>query len=134
MSAFSDYLESALIGHILRGVTYTAPTTVWVSAHTADPTDAGTATETTGTSYARVAVTCSTANWTAPGVGGLTDNVSAITFPTAGGSWGTITHVGIYDASSSGNLLLSGSLSASKAITTSDTLEFAIGDLDITLA
>lgn len=133
MSAFSDYLEGKIVDHVLRGTVYTAPATVYVSLHSASPTDAG-GSEITGTSYARVAITGSTANWSAHGAGGPTSNVSAITFPQAGGSWGTVTHIGIYDASSSGNLLFHGALTASKAIGANDTFQIAANDLDITLA
>ncbi|MCC6311373.1 MAG: hypothetical protein IT345_10705 [Trueperaceae bacterium] len=134
MAAFSDYLEDALVDHIFRGTAFTAPTTIFVSLHSADPTDAG-GSEVTGTSYARVGVTSGTAAWAATsGTNGLTDNLAAITFPQAGGTWGTVTHVGLYDAASAGNLLFGGALAASKAIGTNDTFEFAIGDLDITLA
>jgi hypothetical protein len=57
-----------------------------------------------------------------------------VTFTAAGGSWGTITHIGIHDALSSGNLLWHGSMTASKTIADGDTLEFAIGNIDLTLA
>ena len=133
MADLSDYLEQALFDHVFRGVVYTAPGTVYVSAHTANPTDAGGG-ETSGTSYARVAVAATTAEWNAHGTAGPGDNVNAITFPTAGGSWGTISHIGIYDDPSAGNLLMYGALSASKAITTDDTLQIAAGALDITFA
>lgn len=135
MAAFSDYLEAAVLNATLRGVAYTSPTTVYVSAHTAAPTDAAPSTgESGGTSYARVAVTASTANWAAPSTGGLTDNVNAITFPTAGSNWGTITHVAVWDAASAGNCLYHGALTTSKAVNTGDTLQIAAGALDITLA
>ena len=133
MAAFSDYLELAIADSTLRGIAFVEPTSVFVSLHSADPTDAG-GSEVTGTSYARVYVAAVTGSWTAHGTGGPTDNVAAITFPQAGGSWGTATHVGLYDAASAGNLLYHGVLTASKAIGTNDTFEFAIGDLDITIA
>jgi len=133
MSNLSDYLEQKLYDHTFRGTVFTSPGSVWVSAHTASPTDAGGG-ETTGTSYARVYVAATTAAWSAHGTAGPGDNVAAITFPTAGGSWGTITHVGIYDAVTSGNLLMWGALSASKLISADDTLQIAAGALDITFA
>ncbi len=66
--------------------------------------------------------------------GGTTDNSAAVEFAAATGSWGTISHFGIYDASSSGNLLIHGAFSASKTIATGDILRVAAGDLDITAA
>ena len=66
--------------------------------------------------------------------GATASNSSAIEFPTAGNSWGTITHFAILDASTSGNLLYHGALTASKSITTGDIFRVPSGDLDITLA
>jgi hypothetical protein len=66
--------------------------------------------------------------------GGTTSNTGAVSFTAAGGSWGTITHIGIHDALSSGNLLWHGSMTASKTIADGDTLEFAIGNIDLTIA
>ena len=135
MAAFTDYSEAALINATLRGVTFTSPATVWVSAHTAAPTDAAPSTgESGGASYARVAITSTTAAWSAPGAGGATSNNAAITFPSAGGSWGTITHIAIWDAATNGNALYHGALAASKAVDTGDTLQIAAGELYITLA
>lgn len=76
--------------------------------------EAGTVTEATGTNYARVAVqpngttwrsTQGTTTFPSSGSNGTTDNNSQISFPQAGGSWGTISHVAIYDAPTAGNLL-----------------------------
>ena len=58
---------------------------------------------------------------------------SAIEFPTATASFGTVSHVGIFDASTSGNLLAYAALTASKAIDTGDVFRVPAGDLDITL-
>ena len=52
----------------------------------------------------------------------------------AGGDWGTITHIGIHDASTAGNLLWHGSLTVSKTVSDGDTLQFAIGNIDLTMA
>jgi hypothetical protein len=60
-------------------------------------------------------------------------NDGAITFPTATGNWGTVTHFGIFDASTSGNLLVWGALAVSKVVNTGDTASFATGELDLTL-
>lgn len=134
MSAFSDYLEGKIVDATLRGVVFPSIATVYVGLSSAAPTEAGSYNEVTGTSYARVAVTCSTANWTAHGATGPTSNSNAITFPQAGGSWGTATHAFIADASSAGNMLYHGALTTSKAIGTNDTFSIAAGDLDLTLA
>ncbi len=97
----SNFLENALINATLRNTTYTSVATVYVSLWTSDPTDAGSGTEvsTSGTSYARTAVT-----FGAPSDGASTNNAD-VTFPTATASWGTVGWIGINDAATSGNLL-----------------------------
>jgi hypothetical protein len=110
------------------------------------PADAGGGTEVSGGSYARATrgVNSDTA-WEATqggtpatassGTGGATQNPGAITFPAPTANWGVVTHIGIFDAASGGNLLFHGALTASKTINNLDPApSFAIGDLDITLA
>ena len=134
MAAFSDYLEQAILNHIFRNTAiFTPPANVYLALFTAAPSDSGGGTEVTGGSYARKAVS-TTGQWSAPGVGGLTDNINAQAFVTATASWGTVTHVGIFDAASAGNLLFHGALTVSKTVGSGDTFQFSAGDLDITLA
>ena len=136
MSQMSDYLEAALRTLIFRtGTGMTKPTHLGIALFTAAPSDSGGGTEVSGGSYARVDVPPLDANWSAPdSTGGLTANLAAITFPTASASWGTVTHVGIFDATSGGNLLFWGALTASKTVGSGDTFSFAIGALTITFA
>ena len=133
MAAFSDYLENELLDHVFSAATFTAPGTLYISAYTSDPADDDSGTECSGGSYARVSVTNNATEFPAAS-GGTKANANAITFPEATASWGTVTHIGIHDASSSGNLLMHGALSSSKAIGSGDTLSIAAGDLDITFA
>lgn len=133
MSALSDYLENELLDHIVGAASFTPPANLFFAAFTTDPTDAGTGTEASGGSYARVSVTNNLTNFPAASAGSKS-NANAITFPEATASWGTISHVGIYDASTAGNLLWHGALTTSKAIGSGDTLSFAAGDLTFTLA
>ena len=128
MAEMSNYLENALINATLRNTSYTSPTTVYLALYTTDPTDADTGTECSGTSYARQAIT-----FGAPS-NGVSTNSAAIEFPQAGGSWGTITHIGIRDALTTGNLLYHTPLDASKTIATGDVFRVAIGSLSVTLA
>ena len=144
MSAMSNYLENQLVDHLFRAATFSKPSAIYVSLHTADPTDAGTGTEVSGGSYARAQLDPSNANWDATqggnsgassGTGGATQNSAAITFPTPSANWGTVTHFGVCDASTSGNMLIHGALAASKNINNGDPApSFAIGALDITFA
>lgn len=128
MSEMSNYLENALINGTLRATNYTAPTTVYVGLYTSDPTDANTGTEVSGGSYARKSAT-----FGAPS-NGVSATSADITFDQATASWGTITHIGILDASTSGNLLYHTPLTTSKTIDTGDIFKIASGSLTVTLA
>ena len=128
MSSKTDYLENKILDHVLRNTAYTSPTTVYVGLFTAAPSDAGGGTEVSGNGYAREAVTFSAAS------GGATANSGLITFDTPSGSWGTVTHFGIFDALTTGNLLYWGALSQSELVNTGNVVTIPIGDLDITEA
>jgi hypothetical protein len=131
--SFADYLEDELLDHVLGGADWPRPATVYVALSTTTPNDDGTNfTEPVGNNYSRASVTNNATNWPAAS-GGSKDNGTAVTFPTASGSWGTVTHFGIYDAASSGNLLAHGALAASKSPANLDTPEFAIGELVVNL-
>jgi hypothetical protein len=135
MSNMSDYLEVNIRKHLFRTGSFTKPTVLGVALFTVTPSDSGGGTEVTGGSYARVDVPPLDANWSAPdATGGLTANVAAITFPTATADWGTVVAVGIFDATSGGNLLFWGPLTANKVVSNGDTFSFAIGALTITFA
>ncbi len=125
----SNYLENALINATLRNTTYTSPAVVYAALFTSDPTDAGTGTEVSGGSYTRKAIT-----FAAPSNGVATNSAAAVEFDQATGNWGTITHFGIYDASTSGNLLYHGALTSSKTIQTGDVFKFATSSVSVTLA
>jgi hypothetical protein len=130
MAEMSNFLENALINATLRNTTYTSVATVYVSLWTSDPTDAGSGTEvsTSGTSYARTAVT-----FGAPANGAST-NSADVTFPTATASWGTVGWIGINDAATSGNLLYHTALDTAKAIDSGDIFKISTGNLSVTLA
>jgi hypothetical protein len=130
MAAMSDYLENKLIDWLLRAQTFTPPATLYVGLLTAAPSDSGGGTEVSGGAYARVAVSSSLANWAgtqsaasttaSSGTSGTTSNNGAITFPAPTANWGSVTHVGIYDAASGGNLLLWGALTTAKTVNNGD--------------
>lgn len=126
--SFSNYLETKVLDHVFGGTAYTAPSTLYVALFTADPTDANSGTEVTtvGTAYARQTVTFTTS-------GATTSNDSAVEYATATSNYGTVSHIGIYDASTGGNLLAHASLTSSKTIETGDVFRIPAGDLDITL-
>lgn len=127
MSAASDYVENLALEWLLTSNSATRPTAWYIGLHTADPTDAGTGAEVSGGSYVRKAVAFTVTNDTA-------SNSATVTFDAATANWGTITHVGVWDAESNGNLLFHGAVTTSKTIETGDTFQISSGNLDITLA
>ena len=127
MAEFSNYLEDKILDHVLKNVSYTSPTTVYVGLFTSDPTDAGTGTEVSGGSYARQVLSVTTAS------AGIVTSSGDVTFPQATATWGTISHIGILDALTSGNLLMHTALTTSKVIETGDILKVSSGNLTVTL-
>jgi hypothetical protein len=121
----TDFLENKLLDHQVGKTAYTMPS-VWVGLFTAAPSDAGGGTEVSGGSYARKATVG--ADWNAAS-GGSTSNANALTFTTATASWGTVTHFGLFDAATTGNLLRWAALGTSKTIGNGDTASFAVGAL-----
>ena len=126
MAALSTFMENKIIDHILRGQAYTVPSTIYLALFTTDPTEANLGTEVSGGSYARKALTLNV------GSGGATANTSPITFEAATASWGTVAYFGIYDALTSGNLLMHGALTTTKTVGTDDTFVVPVGNLSIT--
>jgi hypothetical protein len=139
----SDFLENLIIDHLFRSRTWAKPTAIYVALFTAAPSDSGGGTEVSGGSYARVALAPLDTNWTATqggttgnssGTSGQTANAVAITFPAPTANWGTVTHYGLFDAASSGNLWIWDALTAAQAITSGGaTAAFAAGALQITV-
>lgn len=136
MANMSDYLEVELRKHIFRTGSFTKPSALYVALFTVTPSDSGGGTEVTGGSYARVQRDPLDANWTAASsTDGLTDNAAAITFPTPTANWGTVVAFGIFDASTSGNLLIWGPITPNKTVNNGDPApSFATGALDVTFA
>jgi hypothetical protein len=130
MAALSDHAEKLLLDWLMTTGSATRPTAWYVALYTAAPSDSGGGTEVSGSGYAREAVTFAAA--TSPG--GTTSNTGAVSFTASGGDWGSITHIGIHDASTGGNLLWHGAMTASKTVADGDTLEFSIGNIDLTIA
>ena len=130
MAALSDYAEKLLLDWMMTAGAATRPTAWYVALYTAAPSDAGGGTEVSGSGYARKAVTFAAASTPA----GTTSNTSAVTFTAAGGNWGAVSHIGIHTAVTGGSLLWHGAMTATKTIADGDTLEFAVGNIDLTLA
>ena len=121
----SNYLENKVLDHILGTTTYTKPAAVYVALYTAAPSDTGGGTEVSGGSYARQVATFTAAS------SGATSNTANIDFNNMPAC--TVVAVGIFDAITTGNLLVWGTLTANKALDAGDILRIASGDLDITI-
>ena len=124
--SFTNDLETRVLQWALTAGSPTRPTAWYIGLFTAAPGEAGGGTEVSGGSYVREAVTFTVS-------GNLATNSAAVEWPTATGTWGTITHVAVFDALTSGNMLVYATLTASKTISTGDVLRIPAGDLDVTL-
>ena len=127
MAELSTYLENKLLDHVLRSTSYTSPTTVYVGLYTSDPGDDDTGTECTGGAYARQILSVTTAS------DGVVTSSADVTFPQATNSWGTISHIGLLDAVTSGNLLMHTPLTTSRTIEAGDVIKIATGSLTASL-
>lgn len=141
----SDAAENALINLLynnsnwanvgdatgLRGSS--AAGSFFISLHTADPGETGnqSTSEAAYTGYARVAVARTSGGFTC--TADTASNAAAVTFPACTAGSATVTHFGIGTASSGvGNLIASGALTASLAVSNGITPSFAIGALTST--
>lgn len=124
--SFTNDLETRVLQWALTAGSPTRPTAWYVGLFTAAPGETGGGTEVSGGSYVREAVTFTVSGNTAT-------NSAAIEWPTATGTWGTITDVAVFDADTGGNMLVYASLTSSKTIASGDVLRIPAGDLDVTL-
>ena len=137
MAALSNYAENEILDVLLgfNSTGFPDISNTYVALFTSDPGEDASGNEVSGTSYARVTVGNDSGDgkWDAS-ANGVKKNAATITFPAAGGSWGTVTHVAIFTASSgTTNLIAYGPLSTSKTVGNADVFSFGIGDLQITL-
>lgn len=132
MSAASDYLENKLLDHVLTATTYSAPATRHLALFTAvtglETNSPSAEISTSSTGYGRKAVTFAAAS------GGSSASNATVTFDAATANWGTVTHVAVMDAATSGNVLFYGAVTTSKTIETGDTFQVSSGNLTISLA
>lgn len=144
MSALSDYAENKLGDALLRGVALTFPAALYVALFTVAPSDAGGGTEVAGGSYARVQNGPSLTTWKgthgstsgpSSGTSGLFKNAVPVTFPAPTGNWGTVVHIGVFDAPTGGNLWLQGPLLPAQAVVNGGAApSFAVDALALTFA
>ena len=126
--SLTNAFETSTLQYLLTTDSVTRPTAWYVGLFTSDPTDTGTAgTEVSGSGYARTSVTFSVTGDTA-------SNTAGVEFPAAdGGDWGFVSHIGIMDASTGGNMIIHSPLTVAKTIADGDVFRIPTGDLDVTL-
>ena len=125
MSAMSDYLELKFLDHFLSVASTSSPSAVYLGLATGSIGDDASGSELTGNNYSRKAITFASAS-----SGSIASNAN-VEFDPATGNWGSVSHWGIFDASSSGNLLFHGSFTSAKTIASGDILKVASGSLTI---
>lgn len=141
-TALSDYAENVIADHVFRGTAYsnTLPANYYIALYTTACSDAAGGTEVAVGSYARVAVARSQTAWNgtqgtagtaSSGTLGTISNALAITFPAATADWGIVTHWGIVDAATLGNLVVCAPLTTARSITNGSTASYAAGALTV---
>lgn len=126
--------RKAILDNIFNGGTLTAETTWYISLHTGDPgADGQTANEVSGNNYSRVNYGD---NWSAgtAATPSVVDNTNDIVFPTASGSWGTITYAAVWNhasATAAANFIARVALTPSQAIDNGNVATIPAGTLDI---
>jgi len=139
MSIMTNYLEEKLIDHLFKTTAYShsSPASWYIGLHTAafgEDGSGGTEVSTSGTTYARVAVARGSGFTRASSSNIRTvENAANITFGVPSANWGQVTHLGIWDATTSGNLIIEAQLQFSKTINNGDPApKFQAGELKFT--
>jgi len=130
MAQMTDYFESLLLDYVLREGSYSAPSNLWIGLSNSYSGfgEGGVSSEENGSGYARVQVACNTGNWDAP-ASRATANTNEIAFAASSESWGTVYQVGLFDASTGGNLLMWLNFSPDPSVGNGDIIRFAAGSL-----
>lgn len=132
MSAASDYLEDKLLDHVLGNTAFSQPSNIYLALFTADTgleaNSPSAEISTSGTAYGRQSVSFAASS------SGSASTSATVTFSAATANWGTVTHVAVMDASTSGNVLFYGAVTTSKTIESGDTFQVSSGNLTVSLA
>jgi hypothetical protein len=116
---------NAVLNAYFNAANITAPTAIWIQLHVGDPGAAGTSNVATNTTRKDV-----TAVFAAASGGAVTSDTLV--------SWTSVpasedyTHWTLWSASSAGTFYWSGTITAN-AVTTGDTFNLAVGDIDVSL-
>lgn len=142
MAGLSKYLALALFNMSLNPVRapYTPPDGLWISLHTAAPSDSTYGNEANYAGYERQTIGSLTAQEQPETAGGNVDiritNGSAVTFPPSTDITSQIiSHWAIWDSNTAGegNVLYSGALATSRLIATGDSVVIPEGSVVLTI-
>ena len=129
--AITYYSANRILDRNFGSTAYTPPTTMYFGLSTTTIQIDGTgATEPSGGAYARVSLVNDKTNWGTAASASLT-NSTAVQFPESSGSWGTITYIGIWDASTAGNIWWFDVLTPARTVASLTTVLFAIGAITV---
>jgi hypothetical protein len=127
----TSYSLPVELDQLMGGAAPTIPATWYVGIFTTTPTSTSTGVEVSGGSYARVSKANNNTNFPATS-GNIKSNGTAIQFPTSTAAWGLVTAWGLFDAATTGNLWFYGTLTSSITLNSGDSMQFAVGTLNIT--
>ena len=128
----SDFLEAALLGHVLNGIVFAAPSSIWLGLSTTAPNEDGTGITEPVPGYARLQLT---AAFTVLGGGvGQAINTAVIEFAAATGSWGTVSHFIFMSALTAGTMYLKAPLTAPLMVGAGAVVRFQPGLIVVTLS
>ena len=130
MSDLTNYGEGQFADWSFQGETMdAAPANLYVSLHTADPGDDGSANEVDAGDYSRAETTAGE-DWDQSGSQPtVTENAVEIAFGVAESTWGEVTHFAIWDSDEGGNAIWASALDGSKTVEENDEIRFREGDL-----
>ena len=130
MSGFSNYWENEVINHTIGKSSIKSPS-VYIGLSSSEPNDDGSGlNEPDSSSYSRVRTYAE--DWDSA-FNGCIENVKKIFFPLAVENWGLMTHFALFDATTGGNMIVYGTVSPSKNISSGQIPKFPAGELMISL-
>ena len=124
--AFTAYTDQNLLNHLLGPTAFTKPAALYVALFVGDPSSGGTEISTSGSGYVRQSASFTVTS-------GVASNTADIEWPVATSTWGSISWVAIYNASTGGNQLVTAQLTSAKTIAAGDVIRIPANDLDVTL-
>ena len=127
MGAFSNYLENEILDWVNGGAFPSQPSATWVQLFDGSPDETGSG----GTGlYTRVAVEAG--GWTTTtGATATITNTNAIVMNASAATTAFADNFGVFDNSTSGNLLFYGALAVPKTVSVGDEIRFNASSLTI---